>query len=267
MRYRARYNKLISAIILSLFMYYSLFGRLLGMQKASQGTTIRAAALSTAATTRRPVRIFCFGDSLTAGTSFPDVREYPYATHLEAALAKSTVGPLQNMNVAVRHLGYPGWTSSQLLEEANGDRGLRTMVRKIQDPSVSLVILLAGTNDLGYGRPVEDIVESVVGLHRICYEEQVPHTLAIGIPPSAYQSSNPEFAEYARQANEKIQAFCESEPKAIFFSFPFDWAQNDDRWAPDGLHFSARGYQILGEFLAPVVEQILGSEEEKESSS
>jgi lysophospholipase L1-like esterase len=140
------------------------------------------------------------------------------------------------------------------------------MVRKIQDPSLSLVILLAGTNDLGYGRPVEDIVESVVGLHRVCYEE-VPHTLAIGIPPSAYQSSNPEFAEYARQANEKIQLFCESEKRATFFSFPFGWAQNDDRWASDGLHFSARGYQVLGEFLAPIVEQILGSEEEKESPS
>ena len=43
----------------------------------------------------------------------------------------------ENLDVVVRHLGYPGWTSLQLLEEAGGERGLRTMVRKIKDPSLS----------------------------------------------------------------------------------------------------------------------------------
>ena len=272
MRYRRGQKKtlLISVCLLSLFMCYTtrlLFGHLNKNMPHGTTTTIGMAAALSTVTTRRPVRIFCFGDSLTAGTSFPDYREYPYAVHLEAELAKKSSNPLENLNVSVRHLGYPGWTSLQLLEEASGERGLRTMVRKIKDPSLSLVILLAGTNDLGYERPVEEIFDSVVGLHRVCYEENVPSTIAIGIPPSAYQSSNPQFADYARQVNEKIQAFCESEPKATYFPFPFTWTQNNDRWASDGLHFSPQGYKDLGESLVPIVEQILSKEEGIESSS
>ena len=56
-----------------------------------------------------------------------------------------------------------------------------------------------------------------------------PSNIAIGIPSSAYQSSNPQFADYACQVNEKNQAFCESESKATYFPFPFTWAPNDDR--------------------------------------
>jgi lysophospholipase L1-like esterase len=213
-----------------------------------------ASALSTTTPTTRPIRIFCFGDSLTAGTSPPDFANFPYAPHLEAALR-----PNIPSSVVVRHAGFPGWTSSQLLEDANDEQGLRTMVRKIKDPSLSMVILLAGTNDLGYQQPGNDIVQSVVALHQLCYEEDIPHTLAIGIPPSGYQSFNKEAAEASYQVNQGLQAFCETEPKATFFPFPFAWAKDDDRWASDGLHFSARGYQELGESLAPMVERILSS--------
>ena len=46
-----------------------------------------------------PRRVFCFGDSLTAGTSPPLHELFPYSTVLEAA-----VGP----SVVVRHRGLPG---------------------------------------------------------------------------------------------------------------------------------------------------------------
>ena len=44
------------------------------------------------------IRIFCFGDSLTAGTSPPEFATYPYAPHLEAALHDRGL-----KNVIVRH--------------------------------------------------------------------------------------------------------------------------------------------------------------------
>ena len=122
---------------------------------------------------------------------------------------------------------------------------------------LSVVVLLAGTNDLGYQRPVQDIADSIESLHKLCYDENVPHTVAIGIPPSAYQSSNKEASEYAKQINAKIEHYCQSEPRATYFSFPFAWSPNDKRWASDGLHFSPTGYKELGESLAPVVKGIL----------
>jgi lysophospholipase L1-like esterase len=226
-------------------------------------------ALSTVTTTTPTRRIFCFGDSLTAGTSPPGFQNYPYALHLEAALNQKKSKTSGAVVVQVRHLGYPGWTSEQLLEDADDEGGLRTTILRIQDPSLSLVVLLAGTNDLGYRCSVEDIVNSITSLHQLCYQEGIPHTIAIGIPPSGYQYSYKQAAECAHQVNQKLQAFCDSQNnnnnKATFVPFPFEWAPNDDNWSSDGLHFSSKGYQMLGESLAPVVERIiLGEETQKE---
>ena len=211
---------------------------------------------STSTTTHR---VFCFGDSLTAGTSPPGYKDFPYAPHLQATLNDGSGSDRKNHNVMVRHLGYPGWTSDQLLENANGSGGLRTIIQNNKETNpMSVVILLAGTNDLGYERPVDDIVDSVVALHKLCYEESVSHTIAIGIPPSSYQSVVKQAEEDCNEVNMKIQKYCESEPRATYFPFPnTSWSRDDKRWSSDGLHFSAMGYQELGESLAPVVKEIL----------
>lgn len=232
------------------------------MTRALSGSAGAGADGVVTATTRhqqRPssssFRILAFGDSLTAGTSPPDYQNYPYAPHLESALSKQST--LQGIDVAVRHAGFPGWTSENLLEEANGSGGLVTTIRRIQDPGLSMVLILAGTNDLGYPRSVNDISESIIGLHKLCYDENVPNTIAISIPSSGYQSMNQEAAEKAYQINQKIKTFCDSEPRASYFSFPFEFERNGEKWSPDGLHFSQNGYQFLGESLAPLVEQII----------
>jgi lysophospholipase L1-like esterase len=217
------------------------------MSTTTSGTTA-VHAMSSSAPSKH--KIFCFGDSLTAGTCPLSFQDYPYAPHLEAKLD----------NALVRHVGYPGWTSNNLLEDANGIDGLRTIIQRNKDSPLSAVILLAGTNDLGFQRPVQDIVNSIVALHTLCRDENVAHTVAIGIPSSAYQSSNKEVAQRAQEVNEGIKKFCDSESRATFVPFPFGWAQEDTRWASDGLHFSAAGYKELGESLAPFVSKILSGE-------
>jgi lysophospholipase L1-like esterase len=231
--------------LLSVLMLSSIARLLVKTQIMSKTSSGVVHAMSS--TTASKHRIFCFGDSLTAGTCPPDFQEYPYAPHLEAKLE----------NVMVRHVGFPGWTSDQLLEDANGASGLRTIIRRNKDTPLSAVVLLAGTNDLGFERPVQDIVDSIVALHRLCYDENVAHTVAIGVPPSAYQSVNKEATQYAQQVNEGLKGFCNSESRATFVPFPFGWAQGDERWASDGLHFSPSGYKELGESLAPFVQMTL----------
>jgi len=211
-----------------------------------------AYSVSGLSSTAPPPRILCFGDSLTAGTSPPHLELFPYATSLQATLGA---------NVAtVRHKGYPGWTAAELLESANGEGGLRTLIRRVQDPPLSLVILLVGTNDLAY-YPSETtrIFQSIQSLHELCHgEEGVPHTLAIGIPPSQYQTMNQLDATTARQVNQRLEEYCQnSSSTTTFVKFPFDWAHDSDLWSEDGLHFSPRGYQVLGESLAPIVKTTL----------
>lgn len=214
---------------------------------------------TTTTTASNQFRILCFGDSLTAGTSPLSRGDHPYAPHLETTLRQSEQFSSNDRSVMIRHMGYPGWTARQLLDTANDERGLRTLIRRVKDPSLSLVILLAGTNDLGYGFPPDRIAESIQSLHELCVVEGVPRTIAIGIPPSAFQKEDADFAKTARQTNEKIEEYCrlKSNGRSSFMKFPFDWSDEDDRWSSDGLHFSPKGYQVLGESLAPVVERMV----------
>ena len=196
------------------------------------------------------IRIFCFGDSLTAGTSPPEFATYPYAPHLEAALHDRGL-----KNVIVRHRGFPGWTSEQLVADLRAPHGLVTALAAASP--VSIVILLAGTNDLGLVPDARNIIHNIKLLHQACWEHEVEHTIAIGIPSSGYQSMVPEAAQKAQTVNNALASSWSGSHAITFAPFPFGFAPNDDRWSPDGLHFSPNGYKILGESLAPIVEQIL----------
>jgi len=197
-------------------------------------------------------RILCYGDSLTAGTSPPDAQYYPYAPHLEKSLKH------RGLNVTVRHRGLPGWTSEQMLKDLDGPRtGLRSAIQAAGQ-GLSLVIILAGTNDLGHYQ-AETIASNVQQLHQISYENGVARTLALSVPPSGYQAHVQEAAAKAQHVNNLLQAFCarDATRATCTASVPFAFERGGANWATDTLHFSPAGYQIMGETLAPVVEQIL----------
>jgi lysophospholipase L1-like esterase len=204
-------------------------------------------------------RIFCYGDSLTFGTSPPSQESYPYAPYLEKALKERGLD-----NVVVRHRGLPGWTTNQMLQELDGERtGLRSAIigAMKQDPvaGVSLVILLAGTNDLAHHSTADQIATNIRMLHQVSYDNGVPRTLAIGVPSSGYQAQVDSAAALAAEINGKLEQFVSQENKASYMAPPFPFERNGENWAPDTLHFSPRGYHVLAESLAPVVEQILNS--------
>lgn len=209
----------------------------LGEFVSSLSTTSAAAPIN---------RVFCYGDSLTAGTAPPDPTLYPYAPHLESSLK----------NVIIRHRGLPGWTASQMVAVSNdATTGIAPAIKA--GMPLALVIILAGTNDLAFTNDASIISNNIIALHQLCYEEGVPKTCAIGVPPSGYQSTNAKAAALAQTVNDKLKEYCESEPKATFVPFPFEYDPETGFWASDGLHLSSEGYRVLGESLAPVVERIL----------
>ena len=115
--------------------------------------TIKSKASNMAMTSAIPhIQILCYGDSLTAGTSPPEWLEYPYAPSLERKLL------LHFPSVQVRHQGIPGRTASQMVQRSDGPKGLATLIQlqnQMQQQqslpsSLSIVIILAGTNDLAY---------------------------------------------------------------------------------------------------------------------
>lgn len=204
-------------------------------------------------------KIFCYGDSLTAGTT-PGREPYlfPYATPLEQDL-KTMID--SEMNVMVRWRGLPGWSASEMVNQQDVDGvGLR---HALSNKSVDLAVILAGTNDLGYvietmdmDSAAREISKSVTSLHTVAHTEGVP-TLAISIPDSGFQSQVPIAKKIAMKANENIKKWClENSRMCSYLEFPFGWNADDDRWADDGLHFSEKGYFEIARAIAPTVYKI-----------
>jgi lysophospholipase L1-like esterase len=241
-------------------------------KKSSMPTSIAAAAATSTTTAvsspqKTLHRILAYGDSLTAGTSGPNL--FPYAQYLQSALSMQHRDDSDNDNdntivVVVRHRGLPGWTTQGMLDALDDpQRGLRSAVNAVQNPPLSLVILLAGTNDLAYGFTAREITANLLKLHAVCLGSGVvvvPRTLAIGIPPSGYQAVHENVAETVATINENLrQHALQNAPNVTYMAFPFPFEQHGENWYSDSLHFSEKGYQVLGESLAPVVEQILQS--------
>lgn len=201
--------------------------------------------------TRKRV-ILAYGDSLTAGTTSTSVSLSPYAPYLQDML----------LGTEVRHVGLPGWTTAQMVAYLpDGRIGLPTNAQ-----NASLVILLAGTNDLS-DTPVDQIFQNLIRLHEACYQVGVSRTIAIGIPPSFFQHAVVAAATNAAAVNTKLQEWSESSSRCTFVPFPFGFERNGPNWDPDGLHLSPRGYQVLGESLAEHVHRILNELNAAESST
>ncbi|KAL7572558.1 hypothetical protein ACA910_000378 [Epithemia clementina (nom. ined.)] len=222
--------------------------------------------------------ILCFGDSLTAGTSGPNM--FPYAKYLQEALDKSNHNHTSSDTkytksknnstegespFEVRHVGIPGWTAEKFVEEKDHpERGLRTIIKNWPSSSshLDLVIILAGTNDLG--KPKESghaIAKQVIELHKLCYQSGVPRTIVLAIPPSNFQVRSHKSRAMAAVANGNLKIFAKQEPRATFVNYPFEFDKYDKQsqkyWHSDGLHFSELGYKKLGQYLKPYVLEIL----------
>eukprot|EP00547_Thalassionema_nitzschioides_P000453 CAMPEP_0194204968 /NCGR_PEP_ID=MMETSP0156-20130528/4349_1 /TAXON_ID=33649 /ORGANISM="Thalassionema nitzschioides, Strain L26-B" /LENGTH=207 /DNA_ID=CAMNT_0038931115 /DNA_START=165 /DNA_END=788 /DNA_ORIENTATION=- len=196
-------------------------------------------------------KIFCFGDSLTAGTSPPFFEEFSYAKHLEEKL-RTEPGLETSL---VRWKGYPGWTSSTLLQ----DGGLPGIIDKIRESAgnLDLVIILAGTNDLAYGTDCQIILNSITGMHDIVHAKG-GKTIALSIPPSGWQAKSNSARSLANSVNDKLESWAKENDKTTFTPFPIqEFDRNSGFWSPDGLHFSPDGYQKIGESLTPIVANIL----------
>ena len=239
---------------------------------------------NSSASVSRPKRIFCYGDSLTAGTAPPSDQLFPYGPHLEDELNKEGT-------VMVRWRGLPGWTASTMVDFMDDSTyGLRAAVDGIRNPSsVSLVIILAGTNDIGSytssmmttggggGGTIDasSAVEPILQLHNACLnfkcqgdgddddDNGTQHnniqTLAVGIPGSAWQEMNADAKKLCSEMNDALQAFASREDnyRVSYMEFPFAYQRGDSKWSGDGLHLSSEGYELLGRSLAPCVKLIL----------
>lgn len=235
---------------------------------ASEAMSIAPTKITATSRSLLPKRVFCFGDSLTAGTTRPSHQLYPYGRYLEEALRSDF-----DTEISVRWKGFPGWTSSSLLQDAGfadfldrekQDRNqLSEKPNQIEEelPPFDLVIVLAGTNDLAHDYSSDEIVESIQGIHQLALDKGCTKTLALGIPPSGWQAQSKDARALATSVNQKLEAWVANQSTTMYKPFPIEtFDRSSDLWSVDTLHFSEAGYQYMGAALAPTVAEILGAE-------
>ena len=109
---------------------------------------------------------------------------------------------------------------------------------------------------------VDAIFQSILALHSLAWQNGISNTIAIGIPPSAYQHRTPSVADVAERINQKLKAQTSIPMPGTMTYIPFPFAfpskerlSNENIWAPDGLHLSPLGYDSLGEVLASILQE------------
>lgn len=112
----------------------------------------------------RSLRILCFGDSLTAGYTSWGMEFHPYADHLRVGLQHTLSTP----DIEVQVAGLSG-------DQVRGSYlpRIKSKCANAQTP-FDWIIVMGGTNDLGWGQSPEAIYE---GLRKISPSPFIRHSL------------------------------------------------------------------------------------------
>ncbi|KAI1259811.1 GDSL-like Lipase/Acylhydrolase [Xylariaceae sp. FL1019] len=192
------------------------------------------------------LRILCFGNSLTAG--YPAGN--PYAVKLAEKIEKECPGRKVEFDVE----GLPGdlVTTGQFIERM---ASAWTIAEKPYD----WTIVLGGTNDLGWGRTSEAIIE---GLKRTW---GIPLSRGGKVLSLTVPETKGKFQSITQKRNEVNDAI-RSYERTRFFHFdlfkavPYHGMEPEDRaryWEPDGVHLSEAGYDYMGEKVGEALVRIL----------
>ncbi|TVY86723.1 hypothetical protein LAWI1_G006822, partial [Lachnellula willkommii] len=107
------------------------------------------------APTPKPLKILCFGDSLTEGFTNHGLSFAPYCTAMEEVLS-AALGD-EEWEIGVDERGVSG----ELVLYMVGRMGEIYASDRTSEEPYDLVIFLGGTNDLGYGRDASEIFADI----------------------------------------------------------------------------------------------------------
>ncbi|CAE7668071.1 unnamed protein product [Symbiodinium sp. CCMP2592] len=209
---------------------------------------------------RRRLRMLFYGDSLTAGYHASGCLFAPYA---EAFGRSSCLGPPCELWVC----GLSGLTAVQLASKAGAAKirdavlrhgpGIRRLLE--EHGPFDLTFIMLGTNDLSRFE-ASQIAQAIKNIHHECHKAGSA-TVALSVPPSGALLRFEDLVECRQDVNEELQAYAKQQWMVTYVEtgdlLPF--SRDSEHWEPDGLHFSRRGSQALGEGLAKLLAPELAS--------
>lgn len=190
-----------------------------------------------------PIRILCFGASITAGWNQKGLRYYPYANTLEARLKEA----LPNKDFSIQVDGLPGDTVIQ----GQYTKRLRSLVDTATSPW-DWVIVQGGGNDLVSCREPEEIIEALRKLWSIAFDAG-SMVIALTVTKTVTQSEG-----LARKYDALNELIVNEEHKKLYSvdlsrMLPPATMENimiSRVYDRDGLHFGKKGYELMGDAIA-----------------
>jgi len=195
------------------------------------------------------LKILCFGDSLTAGYSNYGTNYHPYAEHLKLAL--QVAFPSTSIETVVE-----GMSGAQVRGQYTGR--LNRVCREVKGEPYDWIIILGGTNDLGWGGEVQDMFEA---LHKVwdMALETGANVLALTVIECAVRSD-----KLLKKRDELNDLIAEHEADRLYHMdlckaipyFAMEEKKRDIIW-DDGLHLTAEGYDMMGDAIGAHLVELL----------
>lgn len=192
--------------------------------------------------------VICFGDSLTAGFQSPTPdnptgRETPYGEFLQEQLGAGG---------QVRISGICG--------ELTGEMAMRFR-QDVLRHKPARVIILGGTNDLGWNARPPDIMRNLVKMYELALADRItPIPVTVPSIRVAAEQAGPDGLAWIddhiarrRQLNGLIRQYAESKRLAWIDLFSAtaepETGQLAGQYSNDGLHLTTAGYRRLAQLL------------------
>ena len=217
----------------------------------------------------QPLHMVCFGDSLTLGFQSPTSENVTGASTPYGDLLQEWMGPRGIISTR----GVCGETTKEMLGRYKGD---------VLDMAPHCVVILGGTNDLGWGLPPEKVLTNLSLLYSQALDMGI-QPIAVTVPSiSGLSPSTPLKPDEERFLTEAVRTRVRLNQGIQDLSYQWQFplidlflhtSQGPTRFlAPefsnDGLHLTTAGYTKLAELvweevLVPVLE---GPNTSKEST-
>ena len=197
-----------------------------------------------------------FGDSLTVGFQYPTpfslwIEETPYTDFLQVKVVNllERIGQLGSISVQFQNKGVNGDLTSNML--------LR-FKRDVIDLKPKCVIILGGSNDIGWGIPTEEIFGNLKRIYAQARDnaiEPVTCTVPSILGFDLYIPSRLELNRLIREFCAQNGLFC-----VDLFKATSDPKTNRllEKFSNDGLHLATDGYEKIAETVySEAIEKII----------
>ncbi|RDL38528.1 SGNH hydrolase [Venustampulla echinocandica] len=215
-------------------------------------------------TTREGLHILCFGASLTAGYLKSGALYHPYAGALEVALNKAF--PSVNITIDVQ-----GLSGDDVISPPGGFLPRMDILYEEAHPAhpYTHAVILGGTNDLVHLRHSREIYQALQAVWAIPLSHNTT-VIALTIPECPGCSQVPAARLDRLNAAIMKRGGC-VEDGGKFYTLdlhariPYVDLHEEERseiWG-DGVHFTAKGYDLMGNIIAEKIINLVASEMEE----